>query len=209
MKFSADGSPIPETAAKLPTRRRIGFAASDVPLDDAPGGSHAVGAEHVERPNYRVGLGKGYAYGALTADPRDPRLRETEPSGMQKAYLVLSADERSRGFVRPLRRSYRHAGIRPRDPLRDLTPAERERYAGAGYVSYEAYGPGADALGRFYTAEQLKPPCGSSVTRMADALAETYARNPAFYGSTWCVGCKKHLPVEEFQWVDDGAAVGS
>jgi hypothetical protein len=34
--------------------------------------------------------------------------RELLPSGMQKGYVVLSAEERSRGFVRPVRRSYRH-----------------------------------------------------------------------------------------------------
>jgi hypothetical protein len=34
--------------------------------------------------------------------------REILPSGMQKGYVVLSAEERSKGFVRPVRRSYRH-----------------------------------------------------------------------------------------------------
>jgi len=34
--------------------------------------------------------------------------RELLPSGMQKGYVVLSAEERSKGFVRPVRRSYRH-----------------------------------------------------------------------------------------------------
>lgn len=35
--------------------------------------------------------------------------REIDPStGMQKGYVVLSAEERSKGFVRPVRRSYRH-----------------------------------------------------------------------------------------------------
>lgn len=39
-----------------------------------------------------------------TADHReiDPR------TGMQKGYIVLSADERARGFVRPVRRTYKH-----------------------------------------------------------------------------------------------------
>lgn len=35
--------------------------------------------------------------------------REIEPStGMQKGYVVLSAEERAKGFVRPVRRSYKH-----------------------------------------------------------------------------------------------------
>lgn len=34
--------------------------------------------------------------------------RELLPSGQQKGYVVLSAEERAKGFVRPVRRSYRH-----------------------------------------------------------------------------------------------------
>lgn len=35
--------------------------------------------------------------------------REIDPStGMQKGYVVLSNEERSKGFVRPVRRSYVH-----------------------------------------------------------------------------------------------------
>jgi hypothetical protein len=34
--------------------------------------------------------------------------RELLPSGQQKGYVVLSTEERSKGFVRPVRRSYRH-----------------------------------------------------------------------------------------------------
>lgn len=30
------------------------------------------------------------------------------PDGMQKNYLVLSEEERAKGFVRPVRRAYRH-----------------------------------------------------------------------------------------------------
>jgi len=35
--------------------------------------------------------------------------RELLPSGQQKGYVVLSAEERAKGFVRPVRRTYRHA----------------------------------------------------------------------------------------------------
>lgn len=35
--------------------------------------------------------------------------REIDPkTGMQKGYVVLSAEERAKGFVEPVRRSYRH-----------------------------------------------------------------------------------------------------
>ena len=50
--------------------------------------------------------------------------------------------------------------------------------------------------------------CGT-VTTMGRALSETYARDPSFYGATFCVGCNKHLPVVEFVWTADGEEVGS
>jgi hypothetical protein len=38
-----------------------------------------------------------------------PDHREINPNtGMQKGYVVLSAEERAKGFVEPVRRSYRH-----------------------------------------------------------------------------------------------------
>jgi hypothetical protein len=48
--------------------------------------------------------------------------------------------------------------------------------------------------------------CGA-LTTMSQVIAETYARDPGFYGATYCVGCNKHLPVGangEFVW-DDGS----
>lgn len=42
--------------------------------------------------------------------PVTPDHREIDPaSGQQKAYVVLSAEERAKGFVRPVRRSYVHS----------------------------------------------------------------------------------------------------
>lgn len=41
--------------------------------------------------------------------PVTPDHRETNPdTGMQKGYVVLSAEERAKGFVRPVRQSYTH-----------------------------------------------------------------------------------------------------
>lgn len=102
---------------------------------------------------------------SLTSDRSDPRLThgaDTEPTGMAEVYLVLSDEERAKGFVRPVRRAYRHQD----------------------------------------------PECGS-VTTMGQALAETYARDPAFYGATYCCRCRMHRPVGahgEFTWMTPGGA---
>lgn len=98
----------------------------------------------------------------LTDDRNDPDLKIVGPDGQNKKYLVLSAEERAKGFVRPVRRTYVHAK------------------------------------------------CGAATT-MGQALAETYARNPSFYGATFCVACGGHFPVGEkgeFRW-DDGPMVGT
>jgi hypothetical protein len=156
---------------------------------------------------------------SLTTDPEDPRLgrgTDKEPGPQNAAYLILSEAERAKGFVRPVRLSYRHAGIAgPRWPLRDLTEQEQERYAGSGYVKYEEYPPDdRPSLGRFWTQAQLGSigkGCGT-VTTMAQAIAETYALRPDFYGATFCVGCGMHRPVGangEFVWTDDGTRVGT
>jgi hypothetical protein len=101
---------------------------------------------------------------STTSDRNDPRLTfgaDSEPAPMAEVYLVLSEDERAKGFVRPLRRAYVHTDG-----------------------------------------------CGA-LTTMGLALCETYARDPAFYGSTYCVGCQMHRPVAEFRWDEDGQVVGS
>lgn len=100
----------------------------------------------------------------LTTDPTDPRLThgtDSQPVAQAAAYLVLSEEERAKGFVRPYRDTYRHV-----------------------------------------------PTC-DGVTTMGVALSETYARNPNFYGATYCVRCQRHRPVYEFVWTADGQAVGS
>lgn len=50
--------------------------------------------------------------------------------------------------------------------------------------------------------------CGVE-TQMGLKLCETYARDPKFYGSTYCTNCMMHLPVQEFRWKEDGKVVGS
>ena len=99
----------------------------------------------------------------LTTDRNDSRLGhgvDVEPVSQNEAYLVLSDEEKAKGFVRPVRRTYVHQA------------------------------------------------CGVPTT-MAVSIAETYARDPKFYGSTYCCQCRKHLPVAEFTWFEDGEVVGS
>lgn len=56
----------------------------------------------------------------------------------------------------------------------------------------------------------LHETCGTA-TRMGVALAETYAKDFRFYGSTYCVTCKKHRPVGEdgeFRWLEANGSLG-
>lgn len=52
--------------------------------------------------------------------------------------------------------------------------------------------------------------CGVETTMNID-IAETYARDPSFYGSTFCVGskCRGHFTVGEFIWSNTNEVVGS
>lgn len=43
--------------------------------------------------------------------------------------------------------------------------------------------------------------CGTT-TSMGSAIAETYARDPWFYGGTYCVTCAMHKQLKEFTWLD-------
>lgn len=142
--------------------------------------------------------------------PVTPDHREIDPqTGQQKGYVVLSQEERARGFVRPLRRTYVHTGVRPKHPLRDLTDAERDTYGGEGFVKYEEY-PESErpSVGRFWTERDLKSGCGSTTT-MGLPIAETYARDPGFYGGTFCCQCRAHFPLAEFVWEGTSEVVGS
>jgi hypothetical protein len=151
----------------------------------------------------------------ITDDHNDPDLKSIGPDGQQDKYLVLSDAERAKGFVRPVRRTYEHVGPPgPKRRLRDLTAEEHERYDSYGYVGFEEYpedsGP---VLGRFWTQAQLDKVgkgCGARTT-MGQAIAETYARDPQFYGGTYCAICGTHFPVGEqgeFVW-EDGTRVGT
>lgn len=151
----------------------------------------------------------------ITTNPNDPRLghgSDETPVPQHEAYLVLSEEERAKGFVRPYRDRYIHIGAPgPIYPLLDLNEVQKGLY-GDTYAKYEQY-PESElpTLGKFWTQKELDnigKGCGTE-TIMGRALSETYARQPSFYGSTYCVGCSKHLPVKEFVWSADHQRVGS
>lgn len=145
----------------------------------------------------------------LSGNPETPDHMDLRPDGMQKDYVVLCPDERAKGFVRPVRRSYVHVGCRPTYATRDLTNEEKQRFVGCNYVKFEAYSESESPVtGRYWTAAQLSSGCGTKTT-MGLALAETYARDPKFYGGTFCCGCGVHLPLEEFVWDGTNEQVGS
>lgn len=141
------------------------------------------------------------------------------PDGQNIDHWVLCAEERAKGFIRPLRTSYVHIGIPgPKFPLRDLTAEEQRFNEGHDevYVKFEPYPEGyrGSSRGRFWTQAELDKVgkgCGT-LTRMPMACAETYARQPGYYGSTFCCGCGTYLPVGErgeFVWPDTEERVGT
>lgn len=100
---------------------------------------------------------------SIKTDRKDVDTTIDPATGMQREYLALPEEERAKGFVRPVRRSYVHEK------------------------------------------------CGT-LTTMGQALAETYARNPSFYGGTFCCGCRAHFPVGadgEFVWDGTAEKVGT
>ena len=106
--------------------------------------------------------------------------RELKENGQQKGYVVLSEEERAKGFIRPVRDAYVHIG--------KFTQLVND----AGENSHEVRMGG----------------CGTK-TVMGLSIAETYARDPKFYSGTFCCGCGKHLPLNEFVWNGTDEEVGS
>lgn len=131
-----------------------------------------------------------------TGEPVDVvRANQTETTGQHKSYIVLCEDERKKGFVRPYRDAYKHVG--PNICGLHIGPDG----ATVCYMDPSHEGSCGDATGP-------RPQRCGTVTTMGRALSETYARDPSFYGATFCVTCNKHLPVAEFVWLD-GQQVGS
>lgn len=87
----------------------------------------------------------------------------------------------------------RESGIDPITGMQNkyvvLTEAERAK----GFVRPLRY---------TYIHEPRLGGCGVATT-MNEAIAETYARDPFFYGGTYCAGCHAHFPVGvhgQFVW---------
>lgn len=160
---------------------------------------------------------------SYTTDPNDPRLKrgiDDKPIPQNEVYLVLSEEERAKGFVRPYRDSYVHVGANIRshwkrvwkmlDPSDEMYP----KYVATMVVLEDENGNPIG--GPYVTQEELTSwekgervgGCGS-VTTMGRAISETYARDPKFYGATYCCGCCRHLSVDEFLWYGTNEKVGS
>jgi hypothetical protein len=139
--------------------------------------------------------------------PDDDSHKMLRADGQQQGYVVLTPEERAKGFVKPVRRNYLHVGP-PALPskLRDLTDEEHAQYDKFGYVKFEHYGGLDNLVGKYWTQKEIDRAgkrCGS-VTTMGTALAETYARDPRFYSGTFCCACGQHFPLNEFTWEPDG-----
>ena len=160
---------------------------------------------------------------SLTTDRNDPRLIEGQKNetGQHEIYLVLSEEERSKGFVRPVRNTYVHVGQKPyyKGVWYMLNDEQKKKFPDKDYVAVMTVltdENGKPTGGSYVTQEELDAwkegkrigGCGSTTT-MGKALAETYARDPKFYGATYCCGCGKHLPVQEFVWKGTNETVGS
>jgi hypothetical protein len=65
---------------------------------------------------------------------------------------------------------------------------------------------------RCSVASGRKPNSTRSITKMPHQIAETYAADPGYYGSTFCCGCHAYLPVGkrgEFVWDGTDERVGA
>lgn len=162
---------------------------------------------------------------SLTTDRNHPGLNKVKEDGQQEAYIILSADERAKGFVRPVRKSYQHVGKKVEqegviESLEDHLNDDNIKYYGRdkGFAAFLKYPESRSPIvGRFIRQDELDAFNNKAdriggcmaITTMNDAIAETYARDPKFYGGTFCTGCGKHLPVNEFIWRGTNEEVGS
>lgn len=147
----------------------------------------------------------------LTGDPDGVSHRKIDPeTGQQKAYVVLTAEERAKGFVEPVRRSYIHVGPSKPEGLRELTEEEKMRYEGFGYAMFQPYDDDDAVVGKYWTQDELDRIGGcNGKTTIAQNIAETYARDPKFYDGTFCAVCKEHFPLGEFVWEGTDQMVGT
>jgi hypothetical protein len=148
-----------------------------------------------------------------TTDKNEPLLNKVKDNGQND--LVMTEEEKSKGYIRPFRDSYIHVGINWNKTPHEIKPSDDGKYAAILY--YVQNENGKFIGGQYITQKELNQiregngftgGCGT-VTKMNNSIAETYAVNPKFYNSTFCVGCGKHLPVSQFVWKDTNEEVGS
>lgn len=86
-----------------------------------------------------------------TTDRNSPCIKEVRPDGQQECYLILSEEERAKGFVRPVREEYIHIKCGGRTTMaRSIaeTFARDNHFYGATYcVNCGQHFPLRDALG--------------------------------------------------------------
>ncbi len=123
--------------------------------------------------------------------PREVRTKQRNEgnTGQHSSYIVLCEEERQKGFVRPYRDAYKHVGS-----LREPAPLSHDGDTSPHTIEHQRYGERTGGCG--------------AVTTMGRSLSETYARDPKFYGATFCCSCNAHFPVAEFVWIADGMQVG-
>ena len=152
---------------------------------------------------------------SLTTDPNDPNLCygiDEKPREQCDVYLVLSEEERKKGFVRPLRTSYIHIGNKKRICGKFFSKSEEGIYrCNEDFGHDDGCHRGRLEASLSYEGDSWfegKEGCGT-ITTMNRAIAETYARNPKYYGATYCCYCRMHLSVKEFIWEGTNEVVGS
>jgi hypothetical protein len=81
--------------------------------------------------------------------PVTPDYRELRPNGQQQDYLVLSPEERAKGFVRPVRTRYVHKLC---GTVTQMAPAIAETYACDPHFYSGTF---CIACGRHFTVDQF------------------------------------------------------
>jgi len=89
--------------------------------------------------------------------------REIGPDGLQKGYVVLSEDERKRGFIRPFRDAYRHLKCGKittmSRPLAETYARDPEFYSGTFCSTCRTHFPvGADGEFTWYEMDGTEGP---------------------------------------------------
>lgn len=155
---------------------------------------------------------------SYTTDKNDPRLNQVKDNGQNKAYLIMTDEELSKGYVRPFRDTYIHKGrkyenapvlLSENHTFQDrvyiatipVLKDEDGKVIGSSYLTKKEYD-------QWYETGGFIGGCGGKTT-MARKIAETYAVNPKYYGATFCAFCGQHLSVNEFVWDGTDELVGS